>query len=311
MNARFVRHFLAKWEPDILHAHYASGYGTTARLVGFRPWLLSVWGSDVYDFPRKSPMHHWLVKTNLLLADAVASTSHCMAVEARRIAPGLRDIAITPFGVDMADFGAAVPVAQAQPGHWVVGTVKTMDHAYGVDMLIRAFALLLRKLGGSDAVFAKQLRLRLIGGGPQTDDLRELVSVLGVAEKVEFSGPVPHRDVPQALAGLDVYVALSRLESFGVAIIEAGAAARPVVVSDAGGLPEVVVDGVTGLVVPRENPQAAADAIERLLRDADLRRRMGEAAQLHVAQHYSWPACVATMLGVYERVIAQYRSSET
>ena len=69
---------------------------------------------------------------------------------------------------------------------------------------------------------------------------------------------MPHTSVPQELARLDIYVALSRMdsESFGVAIIEAGVAGRPVVVSDAGGLPEVTIDGVTGLVVPREDPSA-------------------------------------------------------
>lgn len=312
MNAGFVRRFLARWKPDILNAHYASGYATTARLVGYRPWVLSVWGSDVHDFPRKSPLHHWLVKTNLLQADAVASTSQCMAVHTRSIAPGLGDIAVTPFGVDMAAYRGLAPVAQAQSGHWVVGTVKTMDRKYGIDTLIHAFALLLRKLEVSDAVMAVQLHLRLVGDGPQTPALQKLAAELGIANKVEFVGRVPHSEVPQALSGLDVFVALSRFdsESFGVAIIEAGAAGRPVVVSDAGGLPEVTVDGVTGLVVPRENPQAAADAIERLLRNADLRQRMGAAAQRHVAKNYSWPACVDKMLEVYQQVVARHRTRQ-
>ncbi|MBS0415462.1 MAG: glycosyltransferase [Proteobacteria bacterium] len=311
MNARFARRFLVGWGPDILNAHYASGYATTARLVGYRPWLLSVWGSDVYDFPTKSPLHRALVRGNLRAADAVASTSHCMAEVTHALAPSLGQIAVTPFGVDMDAYADSVPMPQAQSGRWLVGTVKTMADKYGVDTLIQAFAVLLARLQASDPDMARQLRLRLVGDGPQMQALKQLAAQFGVAERVQFVGHVDHAQVPHELAQLDVYVALSRQESFGVAIIEAGAAARPVVVSDAGGLPEVVVDGVTGVVVPRENPQAAADAIERLLRDADLRQRMGAAAQLHVAQHYSWPACVATMLGVYERVIAQYRSSET
>jgi len=78
-----------------------------------------------------------------------------------------------------------------------------------------------------------------------------VASDLGVADRVEFVGWVPHRDVPTELAKLDIYAALSRMESFGVAFVEAGAAARRVVVSDAGGLPEVTVDGLTGFVVPK------------------------------------------------------------
>lgn len=307
-----VRRLLKNLRPDIVNAHYASGYATTARLVGYRPWLLSVWGSDVYDFPIKSPLHRALVRGNLRAADAVASTSHCMAEVTHALAPTLGQIFITPFGVDMDAYADSVPMSRAQPGRWVVGTVKTMADKYGIDTLIQAFALLLKKLQASDSALAERLHLRLVGDGPQAQALRRLAGQLGVAERVEFVGHVDHAQVPHQLAQLDVYVALSRLdsESFGVAIIEAGAAARPVVVSDAGGLPEVVVDGVTGLVVPREDPQAAADAIERLLRYADLRQRMGAAARQHVAQHYRWDACVETMLQVYERVIAARRSSD-
>ena len=306
-----VRRLLKNLRPDIVNAHYASGYATTARLVGYRPWLLSVWGSDVYDFPTKSPLHRALVRGNLRAADAVASTSHCMAKVTHALAPTLGQIAITPFGVDMEAYADAVPMPRAQPGRWVVGTVKTMADKYGIDTLIQAFALLLASLQASDPEMARQLHLRLVGDGPQMQALKQLATQLGVTERVQFVGHVDHTQVPHELAQLDVYVALSRLdsESFGVAIIEAGAAARPVVVSDAGGLPEVVLDGVTGLVVPRENPQAAADAIECLLCDADLRQRMGAAARRHVAQHYSWDACVETMLKVYERLVARHRSS--
>lgn len=308
MNARFVRDVLARWRPDVLNAHYASGYGTTARLVGFRPWLLSVWGSDMYDFPTKSPLHRALVRGNLRAADAVASTSHCMARVTHALAPTLGQITITPFGVDMDAYAGAVPMSRAQPGRWVVGTVKTMDDKYGIDTLIQAFALLLASLRANDPDMARQLYLRLVGDGPQMPALKQLAAQLGVADRIQFVGHVNHAQVPHELAQLDVYVALSRQESFGVAVIEAGAAARPVVVSNAGGLPEVVVDSVTGLVVPRENPQAAANAIERLLRDADLRQRMAAGARQHVAQHYSWDACVETMLKLYERLVARHRS---
>lgn len=304
-----VRRLLKNLRPDIVNAHYASGYATTARLVGYRPWLLSVWGSDVYDFPTKSPLHRALVRGNLRAADAVASTSHCMARVTHGLAPTLGQIAITPFGVDMDAYAGAVPMSRAQPGRWVVGTVKTMDDKYGIDTLIQAFALLLASLRANDPDMARQLYLRLVGDGPQMPALKQLAAQLGVADRIQFVGHVNHAQVPHELAQLDVYVALSRQESFGVAVIEAGAAARPVVVSDAGGLPEVVLDGVTGLVVPRENPQAAADAIECLLCDADLRQRMGAAARRHVAQHYSWDACVETMLKVYERLVARHRSS--
>ena len=302
-----VRKLLDCIKPDIVNAHYASGYGTTARLVNYRPYVLSVWGSDVYDVPHKSPLHKWLVKKNLRAADQLASTSHCMAEEIRTLAPELIDVAITPFGVDIETYKGIEPFGAVEKPKLVIGTVKTMKPKYGIDTLIEAYAQLLSLVRPTSAELP-EMELRLVGGGDQTPGLKGLAQRLGIAEQVKFIGRVPHTQVPQELAKLDIYVALSRLdsESFGVAIIEAGAAGRPVVVSDAGGLPEVCLDGETGFVVPREDPEAAAKALERLVRDADLRHRMGSAGQKHVQETYSWTTCIKTMLGVYEITISNF-----
>ncbi|MDD2557442.1 MAG: glycosyltransferase [Desulfuromonas sp.] len=305
-----VRRLVKEIQPDIVNAHYASGYGTTVRLVNFHPWVLSVWGSDIYDFPHKSPLHKWLVKKNLRAANQVASTSRCMANETRSLTPELSDIVITPFGVDLGNYKGIEPVAASQQQRLVIGTVKTMKPKYGIDTLIEAFAQLLSQLQSTNAK-VPELELRLVGGGDQTPELQALANRLGIADRVNFVGHVPHTQVPQELSKLDIYVALSRLdsESFGVAIIEAGAAGRPVVVSDVGGLSEVTVDGETGYVVPREDPQAAAAALEKLVLDAALRHRMGVAAQQHVAEHYSWEVCIQTMLSMYEETIHNFKQS--
>jgi len=300
-----VKKLLKEIRPDIVNAHYASGYATTARFAGYRPWLLSVWGSDVYDFPYNSPFHKWLVQTNLMSSDAVASTSLCMAVQTRNLAPELVDIPLTPFGVDVGLYKHIAGVDASNDKALVVGTVKTMAYKYGIDTLIDAFALLVKKMQIRHADLAARLVLRLVGDGPALDDYRKQAVRLGVAEKVHFVGRVPHTRVPEELSKLDIYVALSRLdsESFGVAIIEAGAAGRPVVVSDAGGLPEVTVQDKTGLIVPRENAQAAADAIERLVLNPKLRQQLGQAGREHVEKTYNWAACVEQMVMVYNQVI--------
>jgi len=308
-----VKKLLKRIKPDIVNAHYASGYGTTARLVGYHPLLLSVWGSDVYDFPYTSPLHKYLVNKNLLAADSVASTSMCMADQTRSITQKLSgDIAITPFGVDtafydslttsLADRYAAAPIT--------IGTVKSLAPKYGVDTLIKAFKILLKNLSQTHPEIEKSLRLRLVGDGPQELELKELTKQLGISKRVEFVGRVDSSQVPVELDKLDIYVALSRLdsESFGVAIIEAGAAGRPVVVSDAGGLPEVVLDGQTGIVVPKEDSQAAADAIMKLVLDRELRVQMGESGKQHVIDTYDWSSCVTTMINLYQKIINQYES---
>lgn len=298
-----VKKLLSTLTPDIVNAHYASGYATTARLVGWHPWLLSVWGSDVYSFPYKSPIHMWLVKKNIMSADMVASTSRCMAEQVRRLTPSIEDIQITPFGVDMAAYSSINAGEARAKTSITVGTVKTMASTYGIDILIRAFSLVLAQLGKDEPALAEGIKLRLVGGGPDMEKYQAYAQRLGLQDKVEFVGRVPHHMVPVELAKLDVYVALSRAESFGVAVIEAGAAGCPVVVSDVGGLPEVTLHNKTGLVVPPENPQLAAEAMRLLILDSQMRSEFGLAAKKHVSENYSWQACVQTMVDVYRKAI--------
>lgn len=304
LNAPTVRRILATTKPDLLNAHYASGYGTTARLSGFKPLVLSVWGSDVYDFPRKSSFHKWLAAGNLRSATMVASTSHAMARQARKIAPSLGEIAITPFGVDTQQFCPRQTLASDEIA---IGTVKTMASKYGIDTLLEAFAVLTRRQSGNAKL--PKLKLRLVGDGPDIESLKARSEVLGIRHCTEFSGRVPHGQVAAELRKLDIYVALSRLdsESFGVAVIEASACELPVVVSDVGGLPEVVDDQVTGIVVPKESPEITANALERLVLDADLRRSMGIAGRKRVEASYEWRQNVGQMIAVYEKVVENQR----
>lgn len=103
-NIGHLKALLRKLQPDVLHVHYATGYGTLGRICGFRPWILSVWGSDVYDFPYKSPLNRWLIAKNLQAADWVCSTSATMAEQIRRHCPTITNLTITPFGIDTEVF---------------------------------------------------------------------------------------------------------------------------------------------------------------------------------------------------------------
>ena len=305
-NAWRVRRVLARWAPDLLNVHYASGYGTTAALAGFAPSLLSVWGSDVHDFPYEGVMQGRLVRWNLRRATAIASTSASMARQVRRLVPGCGEIAITPFGVDLAQF--APRPSRRDAGFITVGIVKTLAPKYGIDLLLRAFAGLLRD--ADVRALPERLRLLIVGDGRQRVALEALARELGVAADTEFVGAVPHAEVPEWLNRFDLYAAPSRLdsESFGVAVIEAGACALPVVVSDAGGLPEVVRHGVTGLVVPRDDVPALQAALKRLLLDAGLRASLGRAGRAHVEAGYGWSHCVDVMERCYERTLALHRT---
>jgi glycosyltransferase involved in cell wall biosynthesis len=300
-NAPRWRRLLRELEPDLVSAHYASGYGTTSAIVGFRPTLLSVWGTDVFEFPFASPWHRALLRFNLRRASRIASTSRIMAARVQRLEPAVRPVFVTPFGVDCDRFRPGRPAALP---YLTVGTVKTLDQRYGVDLLIRAFARLQQDDALTATAVASRLRLLLVGTGAELERLRALADEICEPGTVDFAGPARHDDVPSWLARLDVYVAASRYESFGVAVVEASACGVPVVVSDVGGLPEVVRDGETGLVVPCEDVDALALAIKRLVLDGEWRRRLGAAGREFVCANYDWEHCVDVMEAAYRATIA-------
>lgn len=290
----FVRMTLAKIKPQILHAHYAGGYGLVGALAGFHPYVLSVWGSDIYQAPRNSVIYRKILKFMLKQADYLCSTSIAMASEAQRYVN--RNFIITPFGIDCEIYRKFEVAGQSE--EFVVGTVKKLDKLYGVDRLLQAFALLCGQAPRT------RLRLLIIGDGDERANLRDLANSLGISSSVEFYGGARQEDVPTLLNRMTVYVALSRSESFGVAVLEASACELPVVVSDAGGLPEVVVDGETGFVIKNGEPQLAAIAIKKLIGDPMLRDCMGAAGRKFVLSKYRWEYTVKELEGLYTEISA-------
>jgi glycosyltransferase involved in cell wall biosynthesis len=165
----------------------------------------------------------------------------------------------------------------------------------GFEHLLRAVAMLRDR--GVDAT------LVLAGEGPSRPELERLASQLGVAQHVQFLGDLAHEDVPAALQAMDIFAMPSTWEGFGVSAVEASAMELPVVASNIHGIPDVVVDGETGLLVPPREPQALANALERLAGNPELRRRMGAAGRAFVAAHYRWEDNAAQMAKLYQRAV--------
>jgi len=294
-----VRRLLREIRPDILHAHYCSGYGTLGRLADFHPYVLSVWGSDLFDFPKKSLLHRSIVDANLKSADHLCSTSQFMADEVRRWR-GQQEVTITPFGVDCAQFQPRN--GRHRGDEFVVGIVKKLEPKYGVEYLIRGFAIFKKAV-------STQMKPRLViaGEGSLRNHLEQLVRELDIQEQTSFLGFIPHESVPETLTRLSVFVVPSILESesFGVAVVEASASGLPVVVSNIGGLPEVVKDRVTGILVPPRNPEAIADALGELSRDVQLRAELGVSGRKFILENYEWTENAARMERLYESILSQ------
>lgn len=289
-----LRTVLKQLRPDVLHAHYASSYGLVAALTGFNPLVVSAWGSDVYDFPRHGLVSRAVIRYVFARADAILSTSAVMATEISHYSA--KKVVITPYGIDTATFK---PSQGAKDSTFVIGTVKDLKHVYGIDILLRIFAVVARRHPDWS------LQLDLLGDGPEFGRLQSLVEELGVGRLVHWEGHVSHDLVAQHMREWSVAVFLSRQESYGVGALEAQACAIPVIVSDAPGFTEVVVDGVTGVVVPREAIMEAAMALETLYENPELRQRMGSAARNFVCKQFGPSHPFEEYSNVYAEVIEE------
>lgn len=142
----------------------------------------------------------------------------------------------------------------------------------------------------------------LIGDGPERPLLEQAARHHGVADRFLFRGFVPHDDVPAALAHADVLVLPSIYEELGSILIEAMQVGLPVVASRTGGVPDVVVDGTTGLLVPPSDPEALARALDRVLADASLAERLRNGARA-AAEGYDWEVLADKVLAIYRSVL--------
>jgi len=230
----------------------------------------------------------------------LASTSNMMVAEIQKHNGDCTPVAVTPFGVDLEKFG--MQSKDGANGEIRIGIVKGLAYKYGIDILLRAFAMLRDRVNDD---LARKLRLIIAGSGDQEAELKRLSKNLGIDSWVDFLGKVPHSSVPEVLGRLDIFCALSRMDSetFGVAVIEASACGLPVVVSCVGGLPEVVCNGETGIVVKNEDPLDASRALEILVNNSEMRKRMGALGRIMVEERYGWDTCINAMLVTYEKTL--------
>ncbi len=262
-----------------VHCHFAN-HPATAGLVVHRltgiPFSFTAHGSDLHRDRR-------------LLQEKVSEAARVVTISdynRRLIGEECgheleRKVSVVHCGADTELFH---PRPHARIGTFTAVCVASFEEVKGHRYLLDACRLLAER--------GVELRCRLVGDGPLRAELETQVRDLGLDDVVELLGARPRPEVAEILAGADVAVCPSNFtpqgdrEGIPVALMEAMATGLAVVASDISGIPELVEDGVTGLLVPPGDPQALADAVRRLHDDAGLRSRLGEAARARVEHDF-------------------------
>ena len=285
--------------PDIVHVHYIYRHRFNILFAGMKRLIVSTWGKDVIpdeDTLEGGQYDYW--RSYILnRATKITATSRFLADATRRfLADQSKEIRVVPFGVDIDFFKRQSPRPD-DPKPLIISFIKHLKKKYGPHVLINAFA----KLRPSE----RNLRLILAGEGEMEDELRGMVKELGIEESVEFTGRLDRDGVRDLLEKSDIFVqpSIYQSESFGVAAVEAQAVEVPVVASRVGGVPDVVHDGEGGFLVEPDDADGLAEAIDKLVDDASLRKRMGETGRKWVLEKYDWNINAKQMEEVYREVL--------
>jgi L-malate glycosyltransferase len=246
------------------------------------------------------------LKNNLTKADRILSTSKAMAIEAGRYTS--KNIIVTPFGVDTTLFKPAPDKKEQMykdagiaynKEDVVIGTIKVLDEKYGIKYLVKAFSLVKKKHPQIP------IKLLIVGDGAKLVELKLLAKELEIEAFVHFTGFVDYSKIAAYHNMLDIAVfpSMHDSESFGVAALEASACGTAVIASNVGGLPEVVEDGVTGILTPPANAPRLAEAIEKLVLNKELRKEFGSNGRARAERLYEWNGCVRQMIEIYQETM--------
>ena len=301
---------LVAWLPEtrVLHVHRGKEHWLAAlanRLSRVRRPLVRT--RHIVQPVRAHALNRWLYRR---ATDQVVTVTE--AIRRQLIAAGLVDadrVVTLPGGVDAALFrpgaagAAGLPERLGVPaGTPIVGLVSGFRVMKGHRTVVEAAARL--------AAEGRRFHLLLIGQGPFAAPVRDQIRAAGLGDRVSVLGFVD--DLPAAMTGIDVAL-YSALESDGMSrvLFEYLAAGVPVVASRVGVVPEILEDGVTGMLVPAGEPEPLARAIARLLEDAPLRRRIGEAGLGLVDARYSGARLAERLIALYRTRACPKRSCPT
>lgn len=295
-----VRKIVAHFQPDILHVHYIGVYGIMGLFSGFDPIVATPWGSDVI-YGKKSPFKRPFIARILRRAALITCDAWHMRDEVMRFNVPAERIHIINFGIDAERFSPrlaspVIRVANQMGDAPAVISLRNFEPVYDIPTLLKAVPKVLEQHPNT--------RFMLVGRGTLEAELKALSSNLGIDHAVRFVGFVPNDQLPDTLCSLDVYASTS-LSDAGIAAstAEAMACGLPVVITDSGENARWINDGENGYLVPISQPDALADRLNRLLGDAELRRRLGQAGRVTIQERNDYRTEMGKMEALYQKIL--------
>lgn len=284
-----IRNFIRVKKIKIVHTHGTRGsfYGRLAARWAGVPIIISTVHSSLYNYPvgrMKKKMYTYLDRLTACFCDKIICVSGALAdemVKRSKINPG--KILIIHNGVELkrfdqiGDTSYLLTESNTNSEDERIGAIGRLSYEKGHASLLKAVARLKKSF--------PRLKCLIVGDGPLREELEELCRELGISQNCIFLGA--RRDIPEILSILDLVILPSISEGLSMVLLESMAARCPAVASRVGGIPELIEDGKTGLLVEPENPLALAEAIRSLLENKDKAKEISSNARLRVEKEFT------------------------
>ena len=299
---------IRKHRIDVANIHFPGSAGITfviLRRLRLLRLVTSVHGADLLPEGKRAASPQLGLRKLLAYSDLIIVPSEGFRSALQAAWPELahRPMTVVPNGVDPAELGYVDDtVTTATTAPYILSVLQLVDYK-GADVLIRAFASVCQNYPNT--------RLKLASDGPNRRDYEALATSLAIRDRVDFLGVLERADIAAQLRGCTFFVLPSRTnsESFGIAAAEAMALDKAVIVSRIGGLPNLVEDGDTGLLVPPGDDAALASAIRRLMDDPAETRRLGRNGGKHVRENFLWRNTGELYVQAFARVMKKLKTA--
>jgi glycosyltransferase involved in cell wall biosynthesis len=281
---------------DVIHVHWPmphAAFGWAAKLACRARLVTTFYGAELRWVKRSLPFMKWFLRWAVSISDKVVAISAFTASEVRSISDV--QVQVIPYTIGFSE-KSNIKDKILKTDRPEVLTVGRMVERKGVKYLIAAMK------------DVPQARLAVVGGGPLLPELKKQAESLGLSGRVSFPGKISEAELKAQYQRAAVYAQPAVIDSrgdtemLGVVLLEAMHYGVPVIASNVGGIPDVIIDGQTGLLVPEKDPQALAQAIRRVLEDEILRQRLIKGAQVHLKTNFSWEAIVRRWENIYNTI---------
>ncbi len=298
-----IKQIIHRIKPDILHAHYVTDCGFWGALCNHHPFILSAWGSDILVEPHTSKIARYCTRFALKRADLILVAGERLIAPAINLGANTDKISLLPVGVDTKEFTLRETSSGTKETPARITTVistRNLNPIYNLETLVRAIPLVLKQV--------PQTNFIIIGDGVQKIYLQDLAKSLGVIDKVEFTGHLPHNQLPGYLASADVYVSTSLSDGSSVSMLEAMSCGPAPIVTDVGDVRNWITDGINGFIIPTKRPDLLATHIIQLLKDNEFRKKIKTLNRRIVEARADYQNNMSKMEKTYEQLVEAFNN---